>query len=189
MSFYRTGDAGESSSIQQVSAYEDSPRSPFTAASITQDRIEVHSSGARVHRGQVTNPATLAISPSIRKELRTSVAALENASHLMESAHAGQGVDVVELSLAVEAYRQAVEILWRYRDVGLESWRSVIAFTRQALLENSRDEEFTISQCHGLRRLVSFLSNRMLTKDDLSEAMSLLASSGFDTLLFFSQPS
>lgn len=128
-------------------------------------------------------------SPSIRKELMETTARLRMASDAMLTAHDGDGVDVVELANAVEEYRQAVDILWHYREFGMEAWRSVIVFCQQALCENLHDEEMSLSQCRELASIAtSYLSNRLLAVDDVKEVMQLLSSHGFDPMYFFSQP-
>jgi hypothetical protein len=72
----------------------------------------------------------------------------------------------------------------------MEAWRSVIVFCQQALCENMHDEEMTLNQCRGLKTIASgYLSNRLLAKDDVKDVMQSLTSSGFDPMLFFSQPS
>ena len=110
------------------------------------------------------------------------------AADTMLTAHDGDGVDVVELANAVEEYRGCVDILWRLREFGMEAWRSVIVFCQQALCENMHDEEMTLQQCLGLKRIAGgYLSNRLLANEDVKEVMLLLTSSGFDSLLFFSQ--
>ncbi|WP_345682436.1 hypothetical protein [Novipirellula caenicola] len=106
----------------------------------------------------------------------------------MQIAHEGEGVDVVELANAIEDYRSSVRVLWTYRKFGTEWWQRVVTLAAQALSENMRDEEISLSQCEGLQLLVDqFLSNRHLAKDDVRRAMTLLRDSGFDTLAFFSK--
>lgn len=126
-------------------------------------------------------------SPSIRKILEQTYGELDSASAAMLQAHEGDGVDVVELANAVDDYRKGLEILWQYRDFGVEAWQAVIAFSQQALCDNMNDEETTNRQSIGLRKLAKgYLCNRLLAKDDVEEVMTLLNEHDFDTMLFFS---
>ena len=126
-------------------------------------------------------------SPSIRKELTKTIDRLRLASDAMLTAYEGTGIDVVELANAVQEYRECVEVMWRYREFGMEAWRSVIVFCQQALCENMNDEQMTPRQCCGWKRIANgYLSNRLLAKEDVKEVMLILKESGFDLLLFFS---
>lgn len=192
MSIYKTGEEtsdvlvwGDSNSREPAQSEVTYTRDRDWAESTRQrERQTTRLSRGSRHTQQPTTP-----SPSIRKELAETTDQLRLSSEAMLAAHDGEGVDVIELANAVEDYRQCVEILWRYRQFGMEAWRSVIVFCQQALCENMNDEEMTLDQCRGLKTIASgYLSNRLLAKDDVKEVMQLLTTSGFDPMLFFSQP-
>lgn len=197
MSIYKTGEEasdvlvwGNSDSHEpnqsEVTYAREKGWAESTRAELTRQRER---SVTRLASGNRNTQQPTTPSPSIRKELRETIDRLRLASDSMLAAHDGQGVDVVELANAVEEYRNSVDVLWRYREFGMEAWRSVIAFCQQALCENMHDEEMSLSQCHGLKRITTgYLSNRLLAKDDVKEVMHLLTSTGFDPMLFFSQP-
>ena len=107
-------------------------------------------------------------SPTIRKELSKAMNCLCVAADLMLTAHEGEGVDVVELANAVDDYRQQLEILWRYREFGMEAWRSVIVFCQQALCENMHDEEMTRQQCDCLKKLAQYVCKCAVPSDTKS---------------------
>lgn len=186
MSLYRTGQSVDSA---QVEAKDDESSDRYANITVGGPPRGAQSTGQvtdrDVSRGSESNAPT-PLSPSIRRDLRVAEKQLSSAAQAMEYAHCGEGVDVIELSIAVDDYRKTLGTLWRYREFGMQSWQTVIVFAQQALCEHSKDEELTLQQCNGLKRLVSYLSNRMLSKDDLSEAMLLLQEAGFDTFLFFS---
>ena len=192
MSIYKTGEEssdvlvwGESESRDRSQSEVTYAREKGWAESTRQkERPAIRLAPLSRNAQQPTTP-----SPSIRKELRETTDRFRLACESMLSAHEGEGVDVIELANAVQEYRQCVDVLWRYREFGMEAWRSVIVFCQQALCENMHDEEMSVSQCRGLKLIASgYLSNRLLAKDDVKEVMQLLTTSGFDPMLFFSQP-
>ncbi len=192
MSIYKTGEEtsdvlvwGDSESREPAQSEVSYAREQGWAESTRQNERQA----TRLAPGSRSTQQPTTPSPSIRKELSETIGRLYLASDAMLTAHDGDGVDVVELANAIEEYRQCVDILWRYREFGMEAWRSVIVFCQQALCENMHDEDMSLCQCRGLKSIASgYLSNRLLAKDDVKEVMQLLTSAGFDPMLFFSQP-
>ena len=192
MSPYKTGDETDSVFIVGHSDSADSSQSEISYKHKYGDHDSTSRHRNSSHQPQSVNSSSrepTTPSPSIRKELSKAMNSLCVAADAMLTAHDGDGVDVVELANAVGDFRDSLEILWLYREFGMEAWRSVIVFCQQALCENMHDEEMRKVQCACLKKLaVGYLANRMLSKCDVTDVMSLLADSGFDPLLFFSQP-
>lgn len=192
MSIYKTGEETSDVLVWEDSNDRDLPQSEVAYArdwDWAESTRERERQTPRLSRGSQRTQQPPTPSPSIRKELAETAHQLRLASEAMLAAHDGEGVDVIELANAVDDYRQSVDILWRYRQFGMKAWRSVIVFCQQALCENMNDEEMTLAQCRGLNTIASsYLSNRLLAKDDVKEVMQLLTASGFDPMLFFSQP-
>lgn len=192
MNIYRTGEDTSEVLVLGVSQAYEPAQAEVTYA---QDEGGNKSSHLRERRPANLTPETRKIqqpdapSPSIRKALTETNDRLRLAAEAMLSAHEGDGVDVVELANAIEEYRQCVDVLWQYRQFGMEAWQSVIVFCQQALCENMQDEEMSIDQCRGLKAIATgYLANRLLAKDDVKEVMLLLPKFGFDPMLFFSHP-
>lgn len=192
MSIYKTGEETSDVLVWGNSSSREPDQSEVTYAhekGWSESTRQSERQATRLAPGSRNTQQPTTPSPSIRRELRVTTEQLRLASEAMLTAHEGEGVDVIELANAVEEYRQCVDVLWRYREFGMEAWRSVIVFCQQALCENMHDEEMTPSQCLGLKAIASgYLSNRLLAKDDVKEVMQLLTSVGFDPMLFFSQP-
>ncbi|GAA5505407.1 hypothetical protein Rcae01_00852 [Novipirellula caenicola] len=191
MSTYNTGEATDAAIAIYESHQVSAPESPI-AYELKEDLYGVGAS----HRKQPQSSSfassrssqPLTLSPSIRREFARATDSMHQSVEAMQIAHEGEGVDVVELANAIEDYRSSVRVLWTYRKFGTEWWQRVVTLAAQALSENMRDEEISLSQCEGLQLLVDqFLSNRHLAKDDVRRAMTLLRDSGFDTLAFFSK--
>jgi hypothetical protein len=192
MSIYKTGEETSNVLVWEDSSYLEPVQSEISYARekswAESPRQQVRSESVQ-KPGSRNKPQPTTPSPTIRRELQETNEQLRLASEAMLVAHDGEGVDVIELANAVQEYRQCVELLWRYRDFGMEAWRSVIVFCQQALCENMQDEEMSLTQCLGLKTIATgYLSNRLLAKDDVREVMQLLTSSSFDPMLFFSQP-